>query len=236
MKTAVLLLAAAVALSAQSRGLRPKAAATDYPAFAAQNGVQVAAEALDPEQAKRSFATDLSDNYIVVEVAVYPGNVPVKLRSIDFELRLNGHPTPVRPVSAEAIASNLSRPAKRASSSTTSPVTVYPSAEIGYESGGYGVDGRRHSGMVYGTGVGVGVGGTGRDIPPPPPSVKERNRSTMETELTEKGMPEGEITGPVAGYLYFPIPSAKKKYTVASLEYLGDNATVDLVFPASRKH
>jgi len=234
MKPVVLLLAAAVALSGQSRGLRPKTSATDYPAFAAQNGVQLAAEALDPEHAKRSFATDLSNSYIVVEVAVYPGTVPVKLRSIDFELRLNGHPTPVRPVSAEAIASNLSRPAKRASSSSTSPVTVYPSAEIGYESGGYGPDGRRHSGMVYGTGVGVGVG-SGHDIPPPPPGVTERNRSTMETELTEKGLPEGELTGPVAGYLYFPIPSAKKKYTVASMEYLGDNATVDLVFPAPRK-
>src|SRR3954453_11344187 len=115
MKTVVLSLAVAVALSGQSSGLRPRASAADYPAFAAQNGVQIAAEPLDPEHAKRSFATDLSSSYIVVEVAVYPGNVPVKLRYIDFELRLNGHSTPVRPVSAEAIASNLSRPAKRAS-------------------------------------------------------------------------------------------------------------------------
>lgn len=235
MKPLVLLLAAAVVLSGESQGLRPKASAADYSAFAAQNGVQIAAEPLEPDHARKSFATDLSTSYIVVEVAVYPGNVPVKLRNIDFELRLNGYATTIRPVSAEAIASNLSRPAKASSSSTGAPVTIYPSAEIGYESGGYGVDGRRHSGMVYGTGVGVGVGSNGRNMPPPP-ATRERNRSTMETELTDKGLPEGQITGPVAGYLYFPIPSNRKKYTVASLDYLGDNATVNVVFPAARKH
>lgn len=234
MKSVIVFLAAALVAAGQTRGLRPRASATDYPAYAAQNGVQVAAEPLDPEHARKAFATDLADGYIVVEVGVFPNNVPVKLRNIDFELRLNGHPTPVRPVSAEAIASNLTRPAGRGSGpNAPGNITVYPSADVGYESGGYGVDGRRHSGVIVGTGVGVGIGGGGRDVPPPAASGK--NRTTMETELTEKGLPEGQISGPVAGYLYFPIPSTRKKYTVASLEYLGDNATVNVVFPPSRK-
>jgi hypothetical protein len=33
----------------------------------------------------------------------------------------------------------------------------------------------------------------------------------METELSEKGLPEGSSAAPVAGYVYFPCPSPKKK-------------------------
>jgi hypothetical protein len=40
----------------------------------------------------------------------------------------------------------------------------------------------------------------------------------METELSQKGLPEGKAIAPVAGYLYFSIPKRKKsaKY---ELEY-----------------
>jgi hypothetical protein len=39
----------------------------------------------------------------------------------------------------------------------------------------------------------------------------------MELELTEKGLPEGTVSRPVAGYLYFPSPG-KKKSNVYQLE------------------
>ena len=40
----------------------------------------------------------------------------------------------------------------------------------------------------------------------------------METELTDKSLPEGRTAKPVAGYLYFPFPG-KKKDVAYDLEY-----------------
>lgn len=238
MKLGIVLLATSLLASAETHGLRPRAAATDYPAYAAQNGIQIAAEPLDPEQVKKSFAADLYQNYIVMEVAVFPGTQNVKLRDVDFEIRLNGHPTPIRPVSPEAVASSLTRQSRASSSPRTGSrdVNIYPEANIGYETGtGNYPNGGRRSGMIVGGGVGVGVGGPsgGRDIPP---QIASKDRAVIETELTEKGLPSGEITGPVAGYLYFPIPSTRKKYTVSALEYIGDTATVNVTFPPVKKH
>jgi hypothetical protein len=36
----------------------------------------------------------------------------------------------------------------------------------------------------------------------------------MELELSEKGLPEGETSKPVAGYLYFPLKARKKAGTL----------------------
>ena len=52
----------------------------------------------------------------------------------------------------------------------------------------------------------------------PPPASTGADRRTMETELAEKGLPEGPAERAVAGYLYFPFPG--KKHDVAyDLEY-----------------
>jgi hypothetical protein len=45
----------------------------------------------------------------------------------------------------------------------------------------------------------------------------------MEAELGEKGLPEGSAAAPLAGYIYFPV-SSKKKRAAHQLEYtLGQN-------------
>ena len=44
----------------------------------------------------------------------------------------------------------------------------------------------------------------------------ERDRVTMQTELSEKGLPEGTASAPVAGYLYFPL--TKEKNTPLQLD------------------
>ena len=238
MKFKVLLLTAAtlMTLVGETRGMRPRGVATEYPAYAAQNGIQVAAQALDPDQVKRLFATDVYKQYIVIEVAVYPGSSTPNLHDVDFTLRLNGQSTSIRPATPEAVAASLTRPSK---SDNVTPrgrdIAIYPTAEIGYESGGYDpVTGRRRSGVYTGGGVGVGVGSPGPAGPPP--DVYDRNRSTMEAELTDKSLPDGRITNPVAGYLYFPLPSGKKKYTVSTLEFRGDDASIEVIFPGPRKH
>jgi hypothetical protein len=48
----------------------------------------------------------------------------------------------------------------------------------------------------------------------------------MELELREKGLPEGETSSPVAGYLYFS--QLKKKNTKYQLEYVVNGEKVIL--------
>jgi hypothetical protein len=46
--------------------------------------------------------------------------------------------------------------------------------------------------------------------PNPPPGASDADRRVMATELEDKALPEGEARRPVAGYLYFPLPEARK--------------------------
>jgi len=79
---------------------------------------------------------------------------------------------------------------------------------VGYESGGIDpVTGqRRQGGVITSAGVGVGVGSAS-----PKSGSTEADRRTMELELREKGLPEGNSVSPVAGYVYFTIPPKKNK-------------------------
>jgi hypothetical protein len=105
-------------------------------------------------------------------------------------------------------------------------VVVVPTAGVGYQTGGIDpVTGApRRGGVVTSTGVGVGVGGP-QD---PKAGSTDADRRTMELELREKGLPEGNTAHAVSGYLYFSQPQRKNaKY---QLEYmLNDNKiTLDL--------
>jgi hypothetical protein len=66
--------------------------------------------------------------------------------------------------------------------------------------------------IVYTAAV-VGVGGRGRQ-----PGSTDQDRAAMETELSEKGLPEGSAAAPVAGYLYFSLPRSKQ--VVYQLQYV----------------
>ena len=50
----------------------------------------------------------------------------------------------------------------------------------------------------------------------------------METELSEKGLPEGATAAPVAGFLYFPISRTKR--ATYQLEYMLNGNRVKLEF------
>jgi len=72
--------------------------------------------------------------------------------------------------------------------------------------------------------VGVGIDNSGDQ-----PGSTEADRKTMELELSEKGLPEGTASAPVAGHLYFSI--AKKKNAQYQLEYTVDGKEVILSLP-----
>lgn len=233
-RAAMFCLAASLLLAGDRGGIRPRGNSTDYPAQQSGKGVTIAAAAIAPEQAAKLFATDLNrGGYVVVEVAVYPeagGEIDVLSR--DFLLRIGSDPTTVRPVSAQAIASALQR------KNTPKPrpagdVTLYPTATIGYESGTY--NGQRHGGVYTAAGVGVGIGDPG-PMGAPRPASTDRDRSTMQQELEDKGLPEGKTTQAVAGYLYFPKPaSAKRTRSTYNLTYYAAEGQVSVVIPPPTK-
>jgi hypothetical protein len=206
----ILLLALAIgAVADNPHGIAPRTDVSEYPARIKSDGAAVGAALISTEQVRKLFVTDLNRGYLVVEVAVYPGaGKDITVAPSDFVLRIDN--TAVRPADPKTIAGVLYK--------TTSPdrnVAVYPQVGIGYESGPSIYDpvrgARRTRGVYTSVGVGVGVGG-----PQPPAPIEDRK--TMELELTEKGLAQGKVSKPVAGYLYFPMPEKKKKANY-QLEY-----------------
>lgn len=188
---------------AEPKGTVPRSAATQYPAHAEDGGVSIGAMVLSRKEARKTFVSDVNSCCIVVEIAVYPDKTkPLNLSLSDFSLRAKDAESAVKASSPRIIAASVQKNAK-----SGRDVAVYPTTSIGYSSGG-GYDpvtGTRQGGGVYTqTGVGVGVGNsTG-------PGVSDNDRGVMETELTEKGLPEGDASSPVAGYVYFRASSKKK--------------------------
>jgi hypothetical protein len=217
-------------------GIRPRERSSDYAAHQEAKGVTVAAAIVPPDQVKKLFATDLNaGGYIVIEVAVYPeGGNEIDVSSGDFLLRVGADPAIVRNASARAIAAALQRKSKPPEIRRKSDINVYPSATIGYESG-TDAYGRRRSGVYTAAGVGVGVGQDPNAAAPPRPASTDRDRTTMEQELADKALPDGKTTRAVAGYLYYPKPTARQKNAAYELTWYGnDRQQVRLTIPAAK--
>ncbi|HET9183714.1 MAG TPA: hypothetical protein VFP59_16405 [Candidatus Angelobacter sp.] len=222
----VLLLLAVAAFSGEGpRGTVPRASAEKYPAHFEQEGTAIGARLVKPSQAKKEFSTDIDHCCVAVEVAIYPrkdGMIEVSLN--DFDLREKGKDIATKPSTPEVIAARLQPPPKSDQPDLDRNVTIYPTAGVGYETGGVDpITGqRRGGGVVTSEGVGVGIGGQR----PPEPEASRADRRTMALELHEKGLPEGNTMSPVSGYLYFSVPQKKKaKY---QLEYMLNGTKVVL--------
>lgn len=227
---------ATVLLAAPDGGIRPRGSSSDYPAHQTAGDVTVAAAWIAPDQVRKIFATDLNrGGYIAIEVGVYPeAGRQIDLQPGDFMLQIGANSETVRAASAQTVAAVLQKK-NTPPLPTSGDVTVVPSATIGYESGGYDpATGRRTHGIYTGAGVGVGVGGGGAPQPPGP-AATGRDRATMQQELEDKALPQGQKTAAVAGYLYFPKPSGKVKSTAAELTYYGAARQIRLRVPAPAK-
>ena len=218
----LVLMAGCLTAWAAPKGTVPRAVATRYPAHAEQDGVGVGAKLLSRDEARKAFVSDVNDCCLVVEIALYPRKDKAMDVSLnDLTLRQTGSETAAKPSSAKLIAATLQK-----SSRAKRDISVYPSTEIGYGSGpAYDPNtGTQRAGGVYTrTGVGVGIGSPGA-------GATDKDRSTMEMELSEKGLPEGSAAAPVAGYVYFPIHSTKKKASY-ELSYMVNGNKVLLSLP-----
>jgi hypothetical protein len=212
MKRITFALLAATVLFAGSKGIAPRSSPQKYAASATADGHALGAQLLTPGQVHKAFSTDLS-RYLVVEVAFFPEkDRAAEIAHQDFTLRRAGTDDAAKPQSARLAAATV-----QTSAAKDRNLDVSPSVGVGYETAGYDpmTGRRREGGWRVSTGAAVGVG-------EPSPGSTVRDREVMELELTEKGLPEGRFTAPVAGYLYFQLPQGKsKKKTAYELEYQG---------------
>ena len=217
-------LLAVVATSTAMAGLKgtaPRSAADRYRTHAERDGIAIGAELLSSSQARNIFRSDVSHCCLVVEVAFYPQkDKPLHISLDDFTLQAAGSKKAVKPLRARAVAATI-----QDRNEQTREVVTTQSVGVGYESGTVidPITGRREKvhGVTTRTDVGVGIGDSD-----PRPSSSNRDREIMESELSERGLPEGDVSAPVSGYLYFPL-SSKKKGTALQLKYiLGDQSLV----------
>lgn len=205
------------AIAQTHRGTVPRTAATDYPAHASQDNVQIGATLLTHKDLKKVFAANVNDCCLVVEVAFYPakGNDNkdpfVKISLDDFMLRETGIDVGSRPSTPDVLAARLEvRPVPPDREHRPG---VSSSSDIGYERSSQrnGPERSTSGGVVQRSSVGVGVpiGGSGGSRHPEGQTA-EGNRRAIEAELAEKALPETSAWDPVAGYLYFSVPKKKK--------------------------
>ena len=211
----LVLLAVAPLVASGPRGTVPKPAANRYPSHAEKDSVSVGAALLTSDEVRKTFVSEVNRCCVVVEVALYPPkDKPQPVSLDDFAVRVMGSETAVKPSSAKVVAASIQKSAE-----SQRDVTVSPSVAVGHESGAYG-----GHGTYTEVGVAVGIGEPGSHS-----GSSERDRDTMQTELSEKGLPEGTASAPVAGYLYFPL--TKKKNTTLQLECALNGNKVVLTLP-----
>ena len=221
--------ASSFAAAPESRGLKPRPDASEYPSTKQHKDFTLAARVLTTDEVQSGFVTDLERRYAVVEVAIYPAaGKEIEVSDLDFSLRYDGRATWTRAAAPRAAAAAIRR---RNAKSRDRDITLTPTIGIGHSTGPDWGDGRRGGGTSVGTGVGVGIGGGGH--PDPPPASTDEDRAVMERELTDKALPLGRVTAPVAGYLYFPLPQ-RKSVVAEELEFDGSSGVIWLPLTSER--
>ncbi|MDE2926952.1 MAG: hypothetical protein OXT71_11200 [Acidobacteriota bacterium] len=229
-----------------STGTRPLSNVRKYPVSVEKDAYSLGARLLSEKEVLQNFVTPLKDQYVVVEVGMYPGINDIEVDNRDFVLRIDGFDRSFRPQEPSRIAIGQQR-------TTTKPkrqVGIVPYGNIEYERGrGHYPDHRRfprrsdrrdvddpdwdrrdrdrnrgYGGLRTVVGVGVVL-----DRQPQPSS--DQDRYVMETELHDKSLPQGFVGSPVAGHLYFAVGEYKKK-AKHRLEYRGNGESVTVVLPA----
>jgi len=193
-----------------SRGTVPRADVNGYAAHSGQDGLQIGASLLTHKEVKKTFATDLNQCCLVVEVAFYPAQKDfAKIVLDNFMLREEGKEIGAKPSGADVLAARLEL---RPHPVNHEPVGVSTTSGIGYERS-RGTDPNTgatasRSGIYEHQGVGVGIPIRGKTESPT--VAAEASRRAIEAELKERMLPETSTWEPVAGYLYFSVPKKSK--------------------------
>jgi len=200
-----------------------KEKATDYPVHADIGTVSIGAEYLVhsiPAHSQTFFAPD----YLVVEVAVFPGRLePVEIGNNTFTLRINGRKEVIVRDTPGFVAASL----------------TYP-------------DWEQHRQAEVQAGVGDAAVIIGRPpvvgrfpgdptphqtrLPPAPKAPTPEESSGIEQDapqsadeaLAQVALPDGPVSKPVAGYLFFHYGAKAKSIKSVDLVYEGKQGSVTL--------
>jgi hypothetical protein len=216
-------------LMAAAQGTVPLKQAAEYRNHLDADGIGLGAAILNEAQQKQRFVTEFSQDYLVLEVALYPENgSELKAQPEQFVLHIAGEGRSLRSENPKVIAASLQKKEE-----SKRDIAVIPHVDIGYESTTRGIDSRtgnteqRQGGIYTSTGVAVvlGEGSSG---------ANPRNEEVMALELSEKGLPAGNFSKPVAGYLYFRIGKETAKNLNARFELTSEVDGKEYVLPLKR--
>ncbi len=196
-------------------GTIPRIQASNYPSHTEIAGVEVGALLLKEPEVKKRFSAKIGDEYLVVEVALYPRKGErVEVNPDNIILRLSGTEVALRPENPRVVAGALERNGGQGRG-----VRVIPQARVGIDTGPRYPDPRydpnypgtdptydprydprypRQGGVSTSTGVGVILGESR-------PGTSPRRADADGTELAEKSLPSGPASRPVAGHLYYRV-------------------------------
>ncbi|HWR15771.1 MAG TPA: hypothetical protein VN577_13165 [Terriglobales bacterium] len=220
-----LLLCSPTLFYGQKSGIKPRPDPRHYPVAHQVATATLAAAQLPAKQVRRSFASDLWKDYVVVEIGVFPKS-QLRLSRGDFLLRIKGEADVIRPLEPETIAATITEKKQK-------NLDVNPVVGVRWESGPNPNDPGYYNGQNQGSRVNTTAGATVGV------SEKEKSRQALEAErkaiiaeLLSKSLPEGTVTEPVAGYLYFPAPTDKPP--AYELEFDGSGSVI-LSLPSPRQ-
>jgi hypothetical protein len=212
---------ALVSASWLSGETEPKEKATDYPAHATAGNVSIGAEYL-VHSIPAGNQTFVAADYLVVEVAVFPAkDEPAAIRGSSFTLRLNGKKLTLPPVAPGFVAASLKYP----------DWELHPRAEA---SAGVG-----DAGVILGRPPAVGrfpgdptTSRLPRAPQAPPPDdrrgIEREEPERAEDVIAKTALPDGLVTKPVSGFVYFPYKGKAKALKSVELIYDGKAGTATL--------
>jgi hypothetical protein len=210
----LLILAAVIQCAAQapapraSRGLPPRATPGEYLSHAQAGNYTISAE-FDRHDVPTAETTLTTEDYICVEVAIFgPAASHLTVSFSDFSLRINGKKTPLAAEQFAMVFTNLRDP-------------TYDAPEL------------KAAKENKSSGLNAGGGGGGQSdlgATPPPVHIPPEMERSMQLQVQNAALPEGDRTLPVAGLIFFKYGGLPKGIHSVDLLYAGaaGKATITL--------
>jgi hypothetical protein len=209
-------------------GVPPRPTASDYPVHYDTKTATIAAGIVPLNQAGKMFSPEIAKQYLIVEVAIYPGSgETIDLKPLLFTLKIGGRfRNAEQPTDVAAWLGNPKSP--------DGPASV----------GGKSTAVTGEAGVVYGRTIGAANGRSSQSLEayggvavtdgppaPPTPSQPGPDPRVIADTVWNKALPEGQTSPSVAGYLYFPRYAKKRKSDTLELSYADNGFSAVLLFP-----
>jgi len=225
------LIAVAVTVSvvamASDGGISPRTSASDYDAHRSVIEATLAAAIVPARQIERLFSAEISHEYVVVEVAVYPQEGHTfDVDWFDFGLKIGKTVAKVeRPREVVTVWPENNRVSNK-------PVTVISETGVVYGRSSDPVNGHR---TVVGTYESVGVTDDPRAATSPPTPRQHADPQIIEQRVREMMLSEGRTATAIAGNLFFPQFKGKRgRADVMELRWSKDRASAILTLPKKK--